>query len=197
MASMRSLWNGYLTFGLVTIPVRLCAAAEERKPRFRQLHASCHSPIAYRRYCPSCDTEVPSDEIVRAYRAEDGSATDVWDFEARSPARDGRALEILTFVQPQTIDPVFWDQPYFLAPGRGGHRAYGLLRAALARTQTSAVARGALRAREVLALIRPSGPGLLLHTLRWADEVRDMAALDGLGDIPAADEGELAEAVHL
>lgn len=195
---MRSLWKGTISFGLVTIPVKLYAATEDRQVRFHQLHAECQTPVRYLKWCPHCRREVEAAEIVRGYAYEPDRYVVLSEEDfAGLPAALARTVEILDFVQLADIDPVYFVKTYFLEPGEGGARAYGLLRRALLESGRVGIARVALRGKATLAAIRVvGGRCLTLETMRYPDEVRSFAGLQ----IPADDafrEQELTMATTL
>lgn len=205
---MRSLWKGVVSFGLVNIPVRLYTATESRDVRFHMLHRACHTPIRYRRYCPTCAREVEMDEIARGYEYARGRYVIVEDEDlAALPLRTDKAVEILDFVRLDEIDPIYFEKTYFLEPAEGGAKAYALLRRALAETGRVALAKVALRAKESLAAIRvyrgagtvQPAPGeiLVMETMFFPDEIRSYAELEGAYRAVEVSERELAVAVHL
>lgn len=183
---MRSLWRGAISFGLVTIPVKLYAATEEKDVHFRLLHRACKTPIRYRRWCPRCEREVEGEDLVRGYEYEPDRFVVIEDEDLeRLPAALARTVEILDFVRLEDIDPIYFLRTYFLEPGEGGAKAYALLRRALQVTGRIGVARVALRGRSSLAAVRVYRQECLsLETMHFPDEIRSYARLQ----IPA-DEG--------
>ena len=118
--SMRPLWKGAVSFGLVFVPVKLYAATEKKDIRFNYLHEKCKTPVQYRRFCPYCEKEVPMEEIVRGYEYEKGKYIVLEEEDFRKPATTGgRNIEILDFVDLTEIDPVYYEKAYYLAPGDG------------------------------------------------------------------------------
>ena len=184
---MRPFWKGAITFGLVTVPVSLYSATRSKDLSFRLLHAKDKSPIDYRRFCEAEDVEVPWSDIVKGHEYEKGHfvvMTDK-DFEkARVPA--SQAFEIRDFVPAADIDFLYFEQPYYAEPARGGAKAYALLREALKETGRAGVGTVVLRQREHLAALRPVGDVLVLTTMRFADEITPPKSLDvpegGAGD---------------
>ena len=177
----RPMWKGSIAFGLVTVPVSLYAATERaEKLSFHLLHAKDGSRIDYKRFCVKEDKEVPWDEIVKGYEHAKGRyvvLTDA-DFEkARTPATE--AFDIRAFVEADTIDSLYFDTPYYLAPaGKSGVKAYALLRDALEESGRVGVGTIVLRQREHLAALEPSGEALVLTTMRFAHEIRAPKGLD-------------------
>lgn len=203
---MKSLWKGAISFGLVNIPVRLYKATESRDVRFHQLHRRCHTPIRYKRFCPTCGEEVPAEGIARGYEHTPGTFVLVEDEElAALPLRTERAMEILDFVRLEEIDPIYFERSYFLEPADGGAKAYGLLRRALRQTGRIGLAKVALRSKESLATIRvyagagQGGPGeiLIMETMYYPDEVRSHGQLENARREAAVNDRELGMAVQL
>jgi DNA end-binding protein Ku len=170
----RSIWKGAVSFGLVTIPVRVYGATEEKDISFRQVHAADQGRIRYKRVCEVCGEEVPFAEIQKGYEAADGRVAVLApeDF-ADLPAADGKTVDVVQFVDVDDIDPTYFARTYFLEAEKVGTKPYVLLREALAETGKAAVVKVALRSRETLALIRPVGEVLRMHTMLWPDELRD------------------------
>lgn len=195
---MRAIWKGSIGFGLVVIPVRLYAATEKKDPRFHYVHAACGTPIRYKKWCPSCNREVESDEIAWGYEVEKGQYVllnrEEYEF---MPDSQTRAIGISDFVDASEIDPVYFDKPYYLQPAEGAEKAYTLLRTVMERLGRVAVARFTVRTRESLAIIRAyRGNMLVLHTMLWPDEVRNPAELQPARGVQLDDrEFEMAKAL--
>lgn len=138
------------------------------------MHAADNGRIRYKRVCEVCGEEVPYAEIAKGYEAADGRMAVLTDEDfADLPAAQGKAVEVVQFVDVDEIDPTYFDRTYFLEPEKSGNKPYILLRQALAESGKAAVVKVALRSRESLALIRPVGEVLRLHTMIWPDELRD------------------------
>ncbi len=179
---MRPLWKGSLSFGLVNIPVRLYAATENKGISFRYLHSSCHTPLEYRKICPSCNKEVPWEEIVRGYEYEQGHFVILNQEEiASATGEKERIIEILDFVKIQEIDPLYFQKGYYLAPDGPGKKPYALLREAMQETEMIAMATVVLRAKELPAVVRVYREVLSLSTMFYPDEVR---LVQDIPDIP-------------
>ncbi|TKA00112.1 non-homologous end joining protein Ku [Actinacidiphila oryziradicis] len=171
---MRSMWSGYVSFGLVTIPVKLYAATEDVRTPLHEVH-TCGSRIRHRRVCEREDREVTQEEIRRGWQAPDGEVVvlGAGDLE-HLPLPTLKTAEVLGFVDDGDVDPLMYDRPYWAGPaGDAAQRPYALLVEALARHGTVAVCKVALRTRERLAVLRPRHGMLVLHTLRWPEEIRD------------------------
>lgn len=176
------MWKGSITFGLVTIPIKLYAATESKDVRFNLLHRECRTPIQYRKVCPQCDREIAQEEIVKGYEFERGRYVTLEDeeFEAM-PLAAKRSLDIVGFVKLDEIDPVYFDKTYYLEPGDGGAKAYALLRTAMEMTGRVAIARVVIRTKESLAALRVFGDRVLaMETMHFPDEVRSVAGLTGI-----------------
>lgn len=172
----RTLWRGAVSFGLVTIPVRVYGATETKDISFRQVHPADGGRIRYKRVCEVCGKEIPYAEIGKGYEAEDGRMAILTDEDfAGLPAAEGKTVEVVQFVELDRIDPLYYDKSYVLEADGPGAKPYALLRQALADTGKAAVVRVALRSRESLALIRPLDEVLVMHTMLWPDEVRDLS----------------------
>lgn len=177
---MRSLWRGAIAFGLVHIPIKVYAATEDRDVTFRQLHARCHTPIRYRKYCPTCDMEPDPSDIVRGYEYQSGQFVVLEDevLEEQLPQGREKTVEVLHFVDLAEIDPVYFDRSYYLEPDAGGGRAYKLLRETLDERNRIAIAQVTLRTRPRMAAVRVGPEGILtMHTLHYPDEIRSPQSL--------------------
>ncbi|MFF5028544.1 Ku protein [Streptomyces collinus] len=171
---MRSIWNGAISFGLVSIPVKLVNATESHSISFRQIHAEDNGRIRYRKVCELDDREVSTAEIGKGYEDADGTVIPITDEDlAHLPIPTTRTIEIVAFVPADRIDPLQMGTAYYLAVGAApAAKPYTLLREALKRGDKVAVAKYALRGRERLGMLRVVGDALTLHGLLWPDEVR-------------------------
>jgi DNA end-binding protein Ku len=170
----RSIWKGAISFGLVTIPVKLYSATEEKDISFRQVHPEDGGRIKYKRVCEKCGREIPYGEIAKGYEMADGRMVilEKEDFD-NLPLASTKAVEVVQFVADDEVDPTYFDKTYFLEADGPGTKPYVLLRDALYKSGRSAVVKVALRSRESLALVRPKDGVLLMHTMLWPDELRD------------------------
>jgi len=170
---VRSMWNGAITFGLISIPVRLYTSVEEKSLRFHQLHATDNGRIRYKRVCSACGEEVAYDEIVKGYEYEKDRFVVFSEEELdRLPADVIRAIDIVNFVPLSEIDPIYFQRSYYVAPEPTGLRAYRLLEQALAASGRVAVAKITLRDKEHLATMRIREGVFVLETMYWPDEIR-------------------------
>ena len=171
---MRSIWNGAISFGLVSIAVKLYAATEEKHIRFHQIHGSDGSRIRYKRMCVGCDEEVAYDDIAKGYDLGGGDMVVLTDDDfAGLPLPSTRAIDVLEFVPAEQIDPILYASAYYAEPDGAAVKPYVLLREALTRTNQIAIVKVALRQREQLATLRVRGNVLVLNTMLWPDEVRE------------------------
>lgn len=172
---MKTMWKGAIQFGLVSIPIRMYTATEEKSIHFHQLHDKDHGRIRYQRVCSLDGEEVPYEDIIRGFEIEKDRYVVLDDGELEAiPVASTRAIEIAQFVQIQDIDPIYFQKSYYLAPDEIGAKPYHLLRTVLQDTGRVAVAKIAIREKEHLAVIRPAGDALLLETMYWPDEIREV-----------------------
>jgi len=167
-----AIWRGSISFGLVSIPVRLHSAIRGRELHFNYLHAKDEGRVHYERVCSVDGHKIPWDQIVRGYEVNEDHYVVLRDedFKKASP-ESTQSVDIIEFVKLEEIDPTLFDVPYYLEPETRGRHAYALLRDALARAGKVGIARVVLRTREHLAAVKPSGPALVLELMHWADEV--------------------------
>jgi DNA end-binding protein Ku len=167
------VWRGAISFGLVTIGVRLYTATEEHDVRFHQVHREDGGRIRYKRVCQVCGEEVAYADIAKGYELDDGRVVvmEAEDFD-KLPVNTDRAIEVVEFVPAEEVDPIYFQKSYYLEPDKAATRPYVLLRTALERSGQLAVVKIAIRQRESLALLRARDDLLVMHTMLWPDEVR-------------------------
>lgn len=172
---MRSIWNGAISFGLVSIPVKLVNATENHSVSFRQIHTEDGGRVRYRKVCELEEREVTSAEIGKGYEDADGSIIPITDEDlAALPIPTAKTIEIVAFVPAERIDPMQMDTAYYLsANGVPATKPYTLLREALKRSEKVAIARFALRGRERLGMLRVADDVIAMHGLLWPDEIRE------------------------
>jgi DNA end-binding protein Ku len=185
-----AIWTGTISFGLVTVPVKLTSATKSRDVRFNQLEEGSSSRIRYKRISEQSGEEVPAERIVKGYELTPGQYVVVTDEEMKALApKASRTIEIEDFVDLDQIDPVYFEQPYYLAPDASAVRPYKLLVDAMTDLRKVAVGRLVMRSKESLVAIRPVDGVLCLETMRYADEV-----LPAKGVLPPAEDvGEPSE----
>ncbi|TNC22399.1 non-homologous end joining protein Ku [Amycolatopsis alkalitolerans] len=170
---MRSMWKGSVSFGLVTIPIHLYAATENKNVSLRQVHESDGGRIQYKRFCSIEGVEVPYAEIAKGYELDDGEMVVITDADLEGlPLSSSNVIDVLEFVPLEAIDPLNYDRHYYLEPQKPAVKPYVLLRDALQKSQQVAIAKVALRQRETLALLRVHADVLVMTTMLWPDEVR-------------------------
>jgi len=170
-----TVWKGYITFGLITIPVRLYTAARTERVSFNQLHGVCGSRIKQQTYCPHCDRVVERSELVKGFEVEKDRYVVINDEEVKqvAPASSDN-MEIFEFVKAQGIDPIYFDASYFMVPEEAGKKAYHLLLETMRKSGYSAIAKITMHQREYAVVVRPHSDGLLLHTMFYPEEVREV-----------------------
>jgi DNA end-binding protein Ku len=170
----RPIWKGAITFGMISIPVKLFGATESKDIAFNTLHKTCKSRLKQKRWCPVDDREVFQDELVKGFEYAKDQYVEITDEDLESlPLPSKHTIELTSFVKQAEIDPVYFERTYYLEPDQIGAKPYALLLKALKEKQVSAVAKIALRNRESLCVLRPSDNDLLmLETLYYADEIR-------------------------
>ena len=180
----RSIWTGAISFGLVTVPVKLYSAINRKNVRFHQLNGKSGVRIAQKRVDPQSGDEVPYEDIVKGYEiASDRYVViEPGELEALAPKKT-KTIEIEDFVELSEIDPIYYDHPYYLAPGPGGAKPYRLLLDAMAQTGKVAIARVVIRSKEQLVALRPMGDALGMATMIFADEVLPTDSIEEIGEV--------------
>ncbi|MDI6689874.1 MAG: Ku protein [Actinomycetota bacterium] len=170
---MRAIWKGAISFGLVTIPVKLYKATARKSLKFNYLHRQCKTPLEYIRRCPRCGVDVPWEDTVRGYEYERGKYVVLYDEDfAAIPLELTKTVEIMDFVHLEEIDPIYFDKSYYLIPEETSLRAYNLLREAMERKRMVAMARVVVRDKQHLATVRAKNNVLILETMFYPDEIR-------------------------
>ena len=194
---MRAIWKGAVSFGLVSIAVKLYSATEEKDIRFHQVHREDGGRIKYKRVCAIDGEEVSYDDIAKGYDLGGGEMVILTDEDfADLPLTSSHAIEVLEFVPAEQVDPILYNKAYYLEPESTAAKPYVLLRDALTNTDRVAIVKVALRQREQLATLRVRDEVLVLNTMLWPDEVRT-AKFDFLDDDIEARPAELAMAGSL
>ncbi len=185
----RSIGTGTLSFGMVSIPVRLYAAGESASAvSFNLLHGKCKSRLKQQYVCPKDGEIVPRDQMVKGYEFQKEQYVTFTEEELKAMAEESqKAIEITEFVPTSAVDPVYFDSASYLGPDKGGEKAYRLLNEAMKQTGRVALAKWAARGKQYLVMIRPSGKGIVMQQLLYADEVRPIS------EVPIED-AELREA---
>jgi len=168
-----TVWKGHLTFGLISIPVRMFAAARGERVSFNQLHKVCHSRIKQPTFCPVCNRNVERSEIVKGYEYEKDQFVLFNEEELdKIEPPSARVMEILEFVKLDEIDPLYLDASYYVTPEDAGLKAYSLLMQAMKETGYGAIAKLTMHQREHIVIIRPGAKTMTLHTMFYSNEIR-------------------------
>lgn len=168
-----TIWKGHLTFGLVSFPVTLSAAARAETISFNQLHKKDGSRIKEVTYCRAEDAPIPKDEIVKGYEYEKGQYVIIEPEEIKNVApKTAKVMEVLEFVKAAEVDPLYLESSYYLAPGEGGEKPYALFFEALRQAGYYGVAKISMHNREHIVILRAGKSGMLLHTMFYEDEIR-------------------------
>lgn len=174
-----SIGSGTLSFGLVSIPVRMFSAASSQSISFNQLHEKCGSRIRQQLLCPTCNEVVERTSLVKGYEfAKDQYVRFTGDELKRLEDESTQSIDITEFVPLDKVDPIYFESSYYLGPDKGGGKAYRLLSDAMRKSDRVALAKFVMRGKENLVLIRAVEDGLMLHTMYFADEVRDFGEID-------------------
>ena len=183
-----SVWSGYLTFGLISMPVRLFSGARSSSISFHMLHRDDLTRIKQQLYCPTDNRVVERSEIVKGYeyRKDEYVVVEPEEIKKIEP-RTAKTMEILEFVKSSEVDPVFFESSYYMMPEEAGRRPYALLTKALEESEYYAIAKLTMHNREYTVFLRPHEGGMMLHTMYYAEEVREV---EGFG----APEVELKDA---
>jgi DNA end-binding protein Ku len=170
-----TVWKGYLTFGLLSLPVKLYSAARAESVSFNQLHKADNSRVKQVLYCQLEDKPIARSEIVKGYEYEKDKYVVIDEEEVKKVApKTAKTMEVLEFVKSAEVDPIFFESSYYMAPDEAGEKPYALLFEALRKTGCVGVAKIAMHNREHIVILRPGGKGILLHTMYYRDEIRQV-----------------------
>ena len=185
----RSIGSGAISFGLVSIPVKLYVATSSKAPSFNLLHAECGNRIRQQRFCPVCNKVVERDDLVKGYEFVKDQYIRVSDDELKALEGEASdAIEIAEFVPLAKVDPIYFERSYYLGPDKGGEKAYRLLADTMTQVGKVALAKFVMRGKENLVIVRSARNGLMMHTMYFADEVRDF------DEIPKGDSVKISSA---
>jgi DNA end-binding protein Ku len=174
---MRAIWKGTISFGMVSIPVKLYTATRDKAVDFRMLCGECRTPLHYKKYCPKCEEEVR--EIQRGFEVEKGKFVVLTEEDFKKiPLKTTKTMDIKGFVDPGEIDVLFYNKFYYTVPVEGGEKAYFLLKEAMASMNKIAVGKIIMRNKEYLAILKAHGEGLILATLHYPEEIRKEEGLE-------------------
>jgi DNA end-binding protein Ku len=177
-----STWKGAISFGLLTIPIRLYPAARSERTYLHQLHNKCHTRLKQPLFCPTCNRIVGRDEVVKGYEYEEGQyvLVDKDDLQKITP-KSGKSMEILAFVKESQIDPIYFDASYVALPEKDAEKPYQVLLKALEDTDRVGIAQVTMHQREYTVFIRPRNNGITVHTMYFQNEIREVP---GYGEKP-------------
>jgi DNA end-binding protein Ku len=181
----RPTWKGYLKISLVNIPIKVFPATDAGATlSFNQLHAECKTRIQQKRWCPTCQKEVPNTDLVKGYEFEKGNYVVVEDEDVEKVRVEStRVINLEKFTDDTAIDPIYLERPYYLAPdGPVAKDAFSVIREGM--KGKAGIGKVALYGREYLVKVQPREQGLIMYTLRHANEIRSMSAIDELADMP-------------
>jgi DNA end-binding protein Ku len=171
-----AVWKGTLSFGLLAIPVKLYAAARSQRMILHQLHKVCHTRLKQPLYCPQCNRQVDRSEVVRGYEYEKGKYVVINEDEIKKiTPRSSTVMEIAAFVKQEQIDPIYFDASYFMLPDKESEKPYALLLKTLEDSNRVGIATVTMHQREYTVFIRPRNNGLTIHTMYYANEIREVA----------------------
>jgi DNA end-binding protein Ku len=193
---VQAIWRGAINFGLISIPVRLFSATEEKTPRFNLLHKEDGGRRRANWSCSVCNKTLTQDELVRGYEYEKGEYVEFNEEELeniRNMVPTSHTVEVIHFTPAEEIDPIYYLRSYYLAPDELGIKAYGLLRKALKETDRVGLTKVAIRDKERLATLRVRDDVLVLETMYWPDEVREARFAEISKDVPVS-EGDMKTA---
>ena len=190
-----TVWKGYISFGLISVPIRLYVAAREHHISFNQLHNVCGTRIRQKLYCPHCERDVDRDEIVKGYEVSGDNYVRVTSEELKAlEAQSSETMEIQQFVKLPDVDPLYYQTSYFSVAEDPGRKAYSLIHKGMQDLKVGAIAKITLHQREQIVMIRPYEKGLVLHTLYYPEEIRAVAEFDNQPEMEVQKaEIELAE----
>src|SRR5262245_38548314 len=192
-----SIGSGTISFGLVSIPVKMFTAASSESVSFNQIHPKCGGRIKQQLLCPTCNEIVERGTLVKGYEFAKDQYVQFTEEELKGlEGEASRMIDIAEFVPLSQVDPIYYEKSYYLGPDKGGEKAYRLLTDAMVKAKRVALAQFCMRGKESLVLIRPSQSGLMLHFMYYADEVRDFGEVDK-GDTSKIKPGELELADRL
>lgn len=197
MAAARPTWSGMISMGLLNVPVKLyTATARENKIEFNQVHDKCHTKLNTKKWCSHCEAEVTMDHVQKGYPHGDGYLiVDPTELESLTPEAN-KVMEIISFVDPAQIDPLYLGDPVYVGPGGGAmEKTYAVLHGAMESTGKVAVGKYVANGREHLFMMRPSGTTLVINKLRYHDEIRNPEeyGVESLSDLATSKEIAMAE----
>ena len=186
-----SIGSGTISFGLVSIPIRMYTAASSESLSFNQIHPKCGQRIRQQLICPTCNEVVERSTLVKGYEFAKDQFVQFTDEEMKTlEGENSKMIDIAEFVPLDQVDPIYFERTFYLGPDKGGEKAYRLLTDAMGSSGRVALAKFVMRGKENLVIIRPANKGLMLHTMYFADEIRDFGEI-GKGEDAKLKPGEL------
>lgn len=186
-----TVWKGYISFGLISVPIRLYVAAREHHVSFNQIHAVCGTRIRQQLYCPHCERVVERSELAKGYPVAKDEYVLVTNEELKAlEAQSSETMDILQFVKLQEVDPLYFQTSYFSVAEDAGKRGYALIRRGMDHLKVGAIAKITLHQREQIVMIRPYEQGLVMHTLYYPEEIRAVAEFENQPEV-ATNKAEL------
>lgn len=179
-----TVWKGYISFGLISVPIRLFVAAREQHISFNQIHSVCGTRIRQQIYCPHCERVVERSELAKGYPVDKDNYVLVSNEELKAlEAQSSETMEIVQFVKLPDVDPLYYQTSYFSVAEDPGRKAYSLIHRGMQQLNLGAIAKITLHQREQIVMIRPFEQGLVLHTLYYPDEIRAVAEYDNQPEV--------------
>ncbi|HEY1808119.1 MAG TPA: Ku protein [Acidobacteriaceae bacterium] len=179
-----TVWKGYISFGLISVPIRLFVAAREQHISFNQIHSVCGTRIRQQIFCPHCERIVERSEIAKGYPVDKDNYVIVTNEELRAlEAQSSETMEIVQFVKLPDVDPLYYQTSYFSVAEDPGRKAYSLIHRGMQQLNLGAIAKITLHQREQIVMIRPFEQGLVLHTLYYPEEIRAVAEYDNQTEV--------------
>jgi len=170
---MQTVWSGHISFGLVTIPVKMLRATKSRSISFNYVHRECETPLKYQRYCPECDEVVPWEDVERGYEYDKGKWVIIEEDDLESiDLPNPENIDILQFTDLEEIDPIYFNKSYYLTPEEGAEKAYALLGKVMQNTEKVALAKVVIRTKQHLCCLRWFDGSILLETMYYPNEIR-------------------------
>lgn len=195
---MKAIWKGSISLGLINIPVKLYSATEESSVKFREIHSKCGTPLEHKRWCPKCKVEVPWNEVEKGFEISTGVYVPITQEELNEIKLKGiKSIELIGFINENEIPTIYLDKHYFLGPQEDKEIAYFILKKALKSTGKVAIGRLVIRSKERIIIIKPYKDGLLLTTLFYNYEIRDIEKIDFVNEKININENQIEMAKEL
>jgi DNA end-binding protein Ku len=189
---MRAIWKGNISFSLISIPIKIYTATEPKEIQFHNLCPVCHTPIRYKRWCPTCNKEVKWEDVVKGYKLTEERWVVLEEKELEKiKISTTKMVEIQEFVDASQIDPIYFQKTYYIVPDEGGQKAYSLFVETLRLANKAAIGRVVIKNKEYLVAVRAFKKGLAMHILYYLGEVRDVDKFSELKELVVVSKEEL------